>query len=764
MQNLYSRIIFPPLLHGMDENRAARHLKFVFRFTQTVIAITIALNLLLAPNLPRILAMSVVFFGTWLLYGLVNRGKTQLACWLFLSISTLVIFGVIYFSGGLISPAMNILILFSLLAGVLLGGWGGIGFTAMSLVAGIILLILEKSGRVEHMIHYAPVDYLIVFSIVIINSMILLFSVFSNLRIALNKATLEGDERFQAETERKKTEEKLLNIERRYAALFETHTDGIFFIGLDGTILESNQRAARMLGYALTEILGQNVNRFIAPDERTNLSSRIDALRRGEKVPLYERNFICRDGHPLPTEVNAMMVYDKDGNPQGIQSIVRDISERKRNENALHTLIHQLENQRAKIETALEVSKATISILDPDILSQKIVDLVKERFGYYYVGLFLLSEDKARAILRTGTGVEGKKLLNAKHSLAVGEGSMIGWCVANKAPRIALDVGLDAVHFDNPMLPETRSEMALPLLVRGEAIGALTVQSSIEAAFSQEDIAVLQVVTDLVAIAIQNARFHTQLSGHAEELEHRVSERTAQLEATNRELEAFSYSVSHDLRTPLRAINGYSSILLEEFSEEFSPAARNFQEKIRHNAIRMGELVDGLLAFSRLGRKKIQKSEVNLTLLVNELLEELAPEISSRHILVRRADLPPCEADPLLIKQVFTNLLNNAIKFTRNQPAPQIEIGFQDTDRGQAYFVRDNGAGFDMQYVDRLFGVFQRLHRDDEFEGTGVGLAIIQRIIHRHGGDVWAQAELDKGATFFFTLSGMAVDESHIYF
>lgn len=764
MQNLYSRFIFPPLLHGMDVERAARHIKFVFRFTQAVIAITIVLNLLFAPNLPRILAMLVVFGSTWLLYGLVNRGKVQLACWLFLSISTLVILGVIYFSGGLASPAMNILILFSLLAGVLLGGWGGIGFTAVSLLAGVIFLGLEQAGQLRYTIQYAPVEYLVVFSLVMVNSMTILFSVFGNLRVALHKASQEGDERFQAETERKKTEEKLLNIERRYAALFETHTDGIFFIGLDGTILESNQRAARMLGYPLTEILGQNVNRFIAPDERPNLSNRIDALRRGEKVPLYERNFICRDGHPLPTEVNAMMVYDKDGNPQGIQSIVRDISERKRNENALHSLIHQLEKQRAKIETALEVSKATISILDPDILSQKIVDLVKERFGYYYVGLFLLSDDQTRAVLRTGTGVEGEKLLRAHHSLAVGDGSMIGWSIANKTPRIALDVGLDAVHFDNPLLPETRSEMALPLLVRGEAIGALTVQSTIEAAFSQEDIAVLQVMTDLVAIAIQNARFHNQLSGHAEELEHRVRERTTQLEATNRELEAFSYSVSHDLRTPLRAINGYSSILLEEYSEEFSPTARSFQEKIRHNAIRMGALVDGLLAFSRLGRKKIQKSVVNLSALMDDLLEELAPEISNRHIRVTRTELPPCDADPLLLKQVFANLLSNAVKFTRDQPEPHIEIGLQDTDRGPTYFVRDNGAGFDMQYVDRLFKVFQRLHRDDEFEGTGIGLAMIQRIIHRHGGEVWAQAEVGKGATFYFTLGGLAIDESHIYF
>ncbi|HNB51637.1 MAG TPA: PAS domain S-box protein, partial [Anaerolineales bacterium] len=447
-------------------NRAAEHLKFVFRITQGLTAVMIALNLIFAPNLARVLAMAAVFTGTWLLYGMIEKGKFQLACWLFITFHTAVVLWVISISGGVKSPAMSILVLFNLLSGVLLGGWGGIGFTGLSLLVSFIFVALEQNGRLVQTVFYTPVDTFLAFSLVLVASMTLLFSVFSNLRRAIEKATLEGDERFQAETERRKAEEKLLNIERRYAALFEAHTDGIFFIGLNGIILESNQRATRMLGYELPEILGQHVNQFVASSEHNNLSDRIASLRRGEKVPLYERRFVCKDGHLLPTEVNAMMVYNQDGEPQGIQSIIRDISERKRNENALHTLIHQLENQRTKIETALEVSKATISILDPVLLSQKIVDLVKERFGFYYVGLFLLSEDKTRAILRAGTGTAGEKMLSANHSLPVGDGSMIGWSIANKTPRIALDVGLDAVRFGNPVLPETRSEMALPLLVR----------------------------------------------------------------------------------------------------------------------------------------------------------------------------------------------------------------------------------------------------------------------------------------------------------
>jgi light-regulated signal transduction histidine kinase (bacteriophytochrome) len=355
-------------------------------------------------------------------------------------------------------------------------------------------------------------------------------------------------------------------------------------------------------------------------------------------------------------------------------------------------------------------------------------------------------------------------MLTNGHKLPIGEASMVGWSVTNRQPRIAHDVGLDAVHFDNPLLPYTRSEMAVPLIARGDVIGALTVQSAVEAAFSEEDIAVLQVMTDLVAIAIENADLHSQITIYAEELEQRVRERTAQLQTTNRELESFSYSISHDLRAPLRAINGYSSILLEDFSGELSPQARGFQEKIRSNAIRMGELVDGLLAFSRLGRKKVQKAIVNPRDLVDEVLEELEPEITSRHIEIIIGELPPCDADPLLLKQVFANLISNALKFTREQKKAQVIIGSQLTERGLTYFVKDNGAGFDMQYANRLFGVFQRLHRDEEFEGTGVGLAIIQRIILRHGGEVWAQGQLEKGASFFFTLGSITIEDSGIFF
>jgi PAS domain S-box-containing protein len=232
------------------------------------------------------------------------------------------------------------------------------------------------------------------------------------------------------------------------------------------------------------------------------------------------------------------------------------------------------------------------------------------------------------------------------------------------------------------------------------------------------------------------------------ELEQRVRERTAQLEAANRELEAFSYSVSHDLRAPLRSINSFTKILRDDFSADLNPIGRGFLDRVIDSSRKMNQLIDELLDFSRVNRKEISRRIVDMNDLVREVIESLATESSDRVIAWSVSDLPPLEADPTLMRQVFVNLISNAIKYTRKRDRAEIEIGCADG----AYFVRDNGAGFDMQYADKLFGVFQRLHRDDEFEGVGIGLAIIQRIIQRHGGQVWAEAKPDEGAVFYFTL------------
>jgi PAS domain S-box-containing protein len=238
------------------------------------------------------------------------------------------------------------------------------------------------------------------------------------------------------------------------------------------------------------------------------------------------------------------------------------------------------------------------------------------------------------------------------------------------------------------------------------------------------------------------------------ELEQRVIKRTVELEAANQELEAFSYSVSHDLRAPLRAINGFAGIVLEDFSAQLPEEGKRHLERIRTGGQRMGMLIDDLLAFSRLSRQGINRQSVNMAKLTQNVLDELKPQLDGRRIEIKVGELPVCHGDTALLKQIWVNLISNAIKYTRGRETAIVEIGCTHENSENVYFVRDNGAGFDMQYANKLFGVFQRLHRADEFEGTGVGLAIVQRIVHRHGGRVWAEAKVNEGAAFYFTLEG----------
>ena len=236
------------------------------------------------------------------------------------------------------------------------------------------------------------------------------------------------------------------------------------------------------------------------------------------------------------------------------------------------------------------------------------------------------------------------------------------------------------------------------------------------------------------------------------ELEQRVIERTAQLESANKELEAFSYSVSHDLRSPLRGIAGYSQILLQDYKPKLDDEGKRILGVIQNETQRMGRLIDELLNFSRLGRQQLKCSVLDMTALAKAVFQELTAFPSERKPHLDLRALPLARGDAPMMRQVFVNLLSNAIKFSRTREVPVIEIaGHSDTEQG-TYYVKDNGVGFDPKFSNKLFGVFQRLHHDDEFEGTGVGLALVHRILHRHGGRIWAESRPEEGATFYFTL------------
>jgi signal transduction histidine kinase/CheY-like chemotaxis protein len=313
------------------------------------------------------------------------------------------------------------------------------------------------------------------------------------------------------------------------------------------------------------------------------------------------------------------------------------------------------------------------------------------------------------------------------------------------------------------------SMLGVPIASGTRVYGHLSVLNRIGlSGFTEEDLAVARAIAAQVAVACENAARTSALAveiaqrdaAEAEvrrlnqDLERRVAERTAELSIANRELEAFSYSVAHDLRSPLRLIDAHVQMLRDE-EELASPNAVSHMDHIRRGASQMSALIDGLLALSRVSHVEMKQELVSLNLLLEQALGHLEAEMHMRAIDWQIGPLPTVCCDPALIRQVFANLVNNALKYTRLRRGARIEIGLGSEDRSTYVYVRDNGVGFDMRYANKLFGVFQRLHHPNEFEGTGIGLATVNRIIERHGGRIWADSTVGQGATFRFTLAGM---------
>jgi signal transduction histidine kinase len=312
--------------------------------------------------------------------------------------------------------------------------------------------------------------------------------------------------------------------------------------------------------------------------------------------------------------------------------------------------------------------------------------------------------------------------------------TLIGWGIASRITKPLVQITSAA-----NCLRESNQNCGLPVIRGEDEVAALSASLT----------ALVNALTQEIGERKQAEGEVRALNAH---LEQRVTERTAQLEMTNKQLESFSYSVSHDLRAPLRAIIGFSNIIVDDLRDQLTAETAGYMNKVRDNARRMNQLIADLLAFARMGQQPIQKQFCALDEIARNVLDDLLEGQAERPRQLEIESVPPCQGDPALLKQVMVNLLSNALKFTQGREVPHIHFGCLQTDDSPTYFVRDNGAGFDMRYAEKLFNVFQRLHRAEDFEGTGVGLAIVEQIIRRHGGRIWAEAEVDKGATFYFTL------------
>ncbi len=538
-----------------------------------------------------------------------------------------------------------------------------------------------------------------------------------------------------------------------------------------------------LLGYTLDEFQSVDVEQWgqmVHPEDRSRALRALDeAIAQCDKYNVTYR-FQRKDGTYIYMEDTGIVLAGPDGKALRMVGAMKDISERVRADN-------EIRKQSLRTKVVADLSQVLAGMTrDQQLILNTVVERCAEVIGdgasillytpddpYLKIGAVYNKNPEQVAIFLEHMDKNPIRANEAAYGRVISTGEPL--LFSNLNPQSLIDSAATPDRREYFTKLPFYSAMFAPLHAEKQILGVLGMGRHTDKSpgYTQDDMNFLQDIADRAAMALLNAQRYDALQKELAErkraedevrilnasLEQRVKERTAELEAAVKELETvvkeletFSYSVSHDLRAPLRTINGFSRILLDDYAGDLPEDALRQLKRISVVAGQMGELIDDILQFSRLSRQSISRKNINMRQMAEEVFRLLIDQQPNRKVNFTLAALPETNADPNLIRQVLINLIDNALKYSRQREVAQIEIGFEQKGDQTIYFIRDNGAGFDMRYVGKLFGVFQRLHRVEDFEGTGIGLANVKRIIERHGGHIWAEAELGQGATFYFTI------------
>ena len=608
-----------------------------------------------------------------------------------------------------------------------------------------------------------PIDFIIVGTLLVLAAFAI-WLLADDLQQSLKRARENEAKLVQSNLELENRARELKFSEARWRSVIENAPDTIMSITEDGTIVFSNQ----LDDEGRDEQKGRSIYESLLPEDRELARQMVEQVFRTGIPVNYETQIYDRRHDLKWFSVRLGPVRQPDGKVENGILIATDIHEQKQAREALHASEEALRRSSEFLTALNQIGRALSTLQDLDGAMKITLDSIKANLplDVFFICLYDLETNFAWYPLLYDSGKSwdepGGKL----------EEDTLTAQVIHSGEPMLLNRSADEIanaqnrkHIGDTSKASASIIMA-PLQIGPRIIGVISVHSYSPDAYTRDHLTLLSGAANQVAIAIENARLYEAAQRELEErkraedevrelnaqLERRVLQRTVELEASNRELESFTYTVSHDLRAPVRGLHGFSQILLSDFADALPEQARDYLKRIEDNARLMGELIDDLLTFSHLGRQQLKKTSLNTASVAKQAFAEATAQENKERIQFVIGELPDVQADAVLLKQVFINLFSNAIKFSRHREKAVIEVGIQKTEKGTAIFVRDNGAGFEMQHAGKLFGVFQRLHSYDQFEGTGVGLAIVRRIVERHGGSVWAEGELDKGATFYFIL------------